>query len=84
MGETAASGISGSEGDADVVQVSAPPNIGSIVHRALPMINISTGTVSSCLHRARQSSWYLQARSETFGTTCLPSIGNAIVVGDDA
>jgi hypothetical protein len=34
MGETAASGTGGSEVDADVVQVSAPPDIGSVVHPA--------------------------------------------------
>jgi hypothetical protein len=34
MGEAAAAGTGGSEVDADVVQVSAPPDIGSVVHPA--------------------------------------------------
>jgi hypothetical protein len=34
MGEAAASGTGGSEVDADVVQVQAPPDIGSVVHPA--------------------------------------------------
>jgi hypothetical protein len=43
MGETAAPGTGGSEVDADVVQVQAPLDIGSVVHPAPPLIYVSTG-----------------------------------------
>ena len=40
-----------SEVDADVVQVQAALDTGSILHLAPPLIDISTGTVSLSLHR---------------------------------
>jgi len=47
MSETASSGIGGSEVDADVVQIQAPPDIGSNVHRAPPLYDILAGPVSA-------------------------------------
>jgi hypothetical protein len=83
MGETASSGTGGSEVDADVVQVQAPRDIGSSSIRHLPMINISTGTVSESLHLDARRGCVLAARSATFTPSCLPSFSNVIVVGDD-
>ena len=79
MGETASSGTGGSEVDADVAQVQAPRDIGSSYIRHLPMINISTGTVSESLHLDARRDCVLAAKSATFTPSCLPSISNAIV-----
>jgi hypothetical protein len=41
MSEAASSVVGGSEVDTDVVQIQAPPDIGSDVHRAPPLYDIS-------------------------------------------
>jgi hypothetical protein len=55
MGETAASGTGGSEVDADVVQVSAPPDIGSVVHPAPSYDQHLDWHCVECLYRLPQS-----------------------------
>jgi hypothetical protein len=54
MGETAAPGTGGSEVDADVVQVQAPLDIGSVVHPAPPLLYISTALCRGLVHRDLQ------------------------------
>ena len=84
VGETASSGTGGSEVDADLVQVQAPRDIGSVVHPAPSYDQHLDCTVSEFSILTRAGGCVLAARSATFIPSCLPSIGNAIVVGDDA
>jgi hypothetical protein len=80
MGETAAPGTGGSEVDADVVQVQAPLDIGSIVHPAPPLIESSTALCRGLVHRDLQERCWSWAMSATFRLSCLLSVGNVMVV----
>jgi hypothetical protein len=80
VGETAPSCAGGSEVDADVVQVQAPPDISSVVHLAPPLSNL-TGTVlwfpPSCLAKASPPIGKIGDIQPTY----LPTTGNVLVVG---
>ena len=84
MGEAAAPALAVAKSMLMLCRSRRSPDIGSVVHPAPSYDHISTGTLSSPSIVSRKGVGYLLARSATFRPSCLPSIGNVIVVGNDA